>query len=88
MVVQSLTRRQTQAWCRHNPQHPSQFAGTGAFNRGAPMPTPEEQARQRIDQLLEETGWQVQDRNPRGPFLYRSTELAGQTCSARARLGQ
>jgi type I site-specific restriction endonuclease len=52
------------------------------------MPTPEEQARQRIDQLLEETGWQVQDRNPRGPFLYRSTELAGQTCSARARLGQ
>jgi type I restriction enzyme R subunit len=27
------------------------------------MPTPEEQARQKIDQLLAEAGWQVQDRN-------------------------
>jgi type I restriction enzyme R subunit len=27
------------------------------------MPTPEEQARQKIDQLLDAAGWQVQDRS-------------------------
>jgi hypothetical protein len=52
------------------------------------MPTPEEQARHKLDQLLEEAGWQVQDCNPRGLLLYQSTESAGQICSARARSGQ